>query len=373
MTQKEGAVPTMFGIPMKWVSLLMLVAQTVGVVFAMRLSRTRGGPRYLTTTAVFFSEVIKMFASFLFLCNERGSFSSARQEAKTYLMKNPAETLKVCVPGLLYTLQNNLLFIALSNLSGAVYQVTYQLKILTTAILSVLILGKTLGGVKWAALMMLTAGVTLIQMPKGAASGEEATTTPPQENHNAAIGLTAVLCACVTSGLAGVYLEKILKQSEASIWIRNIQLGMFGASVGLVGCLSKDWAAIQEGGFMQGYNGLVWGVILLQAVGGLVVAAVLKYADNILKCFGNALSICISCLLSAVLLQEFVPDLFFFFGTLLVLQATALYSLGMPQSMQMLFNRQMKKVEDASQETDQEGSQARRQRCDLEQTASSKV
>lgn len=39
-------------------------------------------------------------------------------------------------------MQNNLLFISLSNLSGAVYQVTYQLKILTTAVLSVVILGK---------------------------------------------------------------------------------------------------------------------------------------------------------------------------------------------------------------------------------------
>merc|ERR1712176_1361144 len=124
---------------------------------------------------------------------------------------------------------------------------------------------------------------------------------------------------------AGVYLEKILKQSSASIWLRNIQLGTFGAIMGFIGCLGKDYIKIQEAGFVQGYNSLVWTVILLQAVGGLVVAAVLKYADNILKCFGNALSIVLSCMLSALLLKEFEPDSLFVLGTLLVLVATTLY------------------------------------------------
>jgi hypothetical protein len=36
-------------------------------------------------------------------------------------------------------------------------------------------------------------------------------------------------------------------------------------------------------GLVQGYTPLVLVVILLQAVGGLVVAATIKYADNILK------------------------------------------------------------------------------------------
>jgi UDP-sugar transporter A1/2/3 len=333
MKEKDpGSAPTLMGIPMKWVSLLMLVAQTVSVVFFMRLSRvkkTEDGLRYLNTTAVFFSEVLKLICSYLFLSNEKESFSSAAGLAYQHLTRNPAEVLKVTVPSLLYTVQNNLLFISLSNLSGAVYQVTYQLKILTTAVLSVIILGKALGPTKWSALLMLTSGVSLIQFPRG----ENAGSAQP-ENGNAAVGLMAVLSACVTSGLAGVYLEKILKQTDASIWLRNIQLALFGAIAAFVGCFITDGAKIQQDGFMQGYNSLVWCVIMLQAVGGLVVAAVLKYADNILKCFGNALSIVLSCLLSWVFLQEFVPDFLFVIGTLLVLMATSMYSLGVPQEIQ---------------------------------------
>merc|ERR1719189_1985296 len=104
--------------------------------------------------------------------------------------------------------------------------------------------------------------------------------------------------------------------------------------MGFIGCLAQDGSKIMTDGFLQGYDRLVWSVILLQAVGGLVVAAVLKYADNILKCFGNAVSIILSCLLSEWFLQEFVPDFPFAMGTLLVLQATALYSLGVPSRWQ---------------------------------------
>merc|ERR1719476_892860 len=45
----------------------------------MRLSRiaAREGPRYLNTTAVFLSEVLKFGASFLFLCHEKQSVDLA--------------------------------------------------------------------------------------------------------------------------------------------------------------------------------------------------------------------------------------------------------------------------------------------------------
>ena len=46
---------------------------------------------------------------------------------------------------------------------------------------------------------------------------------------------------------------------------------------------------------------------LLQALGGLVIAAVIKYADNILKGFATSLSIILSTLISYFWLQDFVP------------------------------------------------------------------
>lgn len=48
-------------------------------------------------------------------------------------------------------------------------------------------------------------------------------------------------------------------------------------------------------------------LLLLQALGGLVIAAVIKYADNILKGFATSLSIILSTLISYFLLQDFDP------------------------------------------------------------------
>ncbi len=80
------------------------------------------------------------------------------------IWQKPMETLKLLIPAGLYTLQNNLLFVALSNLDAATYQVTYQLKILTTALFSVLMLGKKLDSLKWVSLVILMFGVSLVQV-----------------------------------------------------------------------------------------------------------------------------------------------------------------------------------------------------------------
>ncbi|KAK6050789.1 Nucleotide-sugar transporter, partial [Cooperia oncophora] len=64
---------------------------------------------------------------------------------------------------------------------------------------------------------------------------------PKREVHeqNSILGFIAVLVACCLSGFAGIYFEKILKGSDVSIWIRNIQLGTSIYLLRLTVCLCQ--------------------------------------------------------------------------------------------------------------------------------------
>jgi hypothetical protein len=125
----------------KYSALALLVGQMVGLVLLMRYSRTHrapGQPLYLASSAVFVMEIMK----FVICCAVITYQSSGNllRELNEHVINSPMEMLKLCVPSLLYTIQNNLLYMALTNLDAATYQVCYQLKILTTAVFSALLL-----------------------------------------------------------------------------------------------------------------------------------------------------------------------------------------------------------------------------------------
>ena len=140
------------------------------------------------------------------------------------------------------------------------------------------------------------------------------------------VGFVAVLSACIASGFAGVYFEMILKGSSTSLWLRNIQLGLFGALSGVLGVLLKDGAEVYKKGFFFAYSPWVWSIIFIQACGGLLVAVVVKYADNILKGFATSISIIVSTIVAIYLFNFHVSSLFAL-GAALVIWAVYLYSL----------------------------------------------
>jgi len=173
---------------------------------------------------------------------------------------------------------------------------------------------------KWLSLVILTLGVAIVQV-----SGSRDKDSDEKDAQNRFLGLAAVLCAACTSGFSGVYFERILKGSQTSLWIRNIQMGLPSVIIALVTAFVKDSQEIQTNGFFVGYTPIVWIVVLVQAAGGIIVALVVKYADNVLKVFATSFSIVLSCIVSAIFF-DFHATFSFTIGASLVVMASAMYS-----------------------------------------------
>jgi len=299
----------------------LLVLHTTVLVLLMRYSRLNGGDKpYLISAAVVSAEALKVMVCMVLIRNKQPSWSAVADQLTEEFMNR--DTLKLAIPGLLYLIQNNLLFIALSNLEAAVYQVTYQLKLMTTAMFSVTMLGKRLSLEQILALFVLTGGVALVQLSEAQSSHERTTNS---NNQDPLLGLGCVLLACVSSGFAGVYLERVMKYGRpVSIWMRNVQLGVFGFGFGMVSVIGSDFDKVWKDGFFQGFNPIVWNVVVIQAAGGLLIAAVIVYADNILKGFATSVSIVLSSLISVVLFS-FQLSFGFVVGSSMVIIAVVVY------------------------------------------------
>lgn len=275
------------------------------------------------------SEVVKLVTCLVLVFNEEGKdVQKFIKSLHKTIIANPIDTLKVCVPSLVYIVQNNLLYVSASHLDAATYQVTYQLKILTTAMFAVVILRKKLLTTQWGALVLLLVGVILVQLaqsvPEAATKVASATAAASGPEQKPLLGLLAALGACFLSGFAGIYFEKILKGADISVWMRNVQLSLLSIPFGTITCFVSDSAKIFEHGFFFGYDLFIWYLIFLQAGGGLIVAVVVKYADNILKGFATSLAIIISCVAS-IYIFNFNLTLQFTVGAALVIASIFLY------------------------------------------------
>ncbi len=297
-----------------------------------------GGHRYLTSTAVFLNEVLKLTVCLTIALYDISRTISPSMPA-TSLFSGlisavfTGDSWKLAIPAVLYVMQNSLQYVAISNLDTATFQVTYQFKILPTAIFSVLLLKRSLSTRKWVALGLLMIGVAIVQIPTAESeafaslktshhglfiprsmggwrklgsslSKRSATYEGIEEDDmlanphmNASLGLGAALLGCVVSAAGSVYFEKILKESEThvSLWVRNVQLAFYSLFPSFfIGVLFVDGEQIARSGFFVGYNWVVWTTIAVQAIGGIVVSLCLHYADNISKSFAMSLSILLS-------------------------------------------------------------------------------
>eukprot|EP01038_Epipyxis_sp_PR26KG_P005010 gene5010-6996_t len=198
---------------------------------------------------------------------------------------------KMLVLAIIYGVMNILSFVALQYIGAGEFTICAQLKILTTAGFSVLILQTSLSWTKWRALGLLVLGCILVASPSFMNSTGTSTSIGLQ-----LFGYAAVLTEVMLSGFASIYFEKVVKSTTevVSIWERNFQLGIYSIIMyGGIILFEKD--DTRES--WSNWSMITVLVAVLGATGGLLVAATLKYADSILKTIATAGAIVISTIL----------------------------------------------------------------------------
>lgn len=106
--------------------------------------------RYSINHLIIVSECSKFVMSLIL--EELHSDLGLKMSLKNHVVNDPRDALKMLVPSILYLIQNSLLLVALRYLSVPVFQVLYQRKLCLTALLSVLMLGRTYHPRQWACL-----------------------------------------------------------------------------------------------------------------------------------------------------------------------------------------------------------------------------
>eukprot|EP00984_Skeletonema_dohrnii_P034675 scaffold33631_cov190-Skeletonema_dohrnii-CCMP3373.AAC.2 len=269
-------------------SLFSLVLQQSGLVLMIRYSRTIGVGAdlipYIPSVVVVSAEVLKFVLNWtLEIVKQPDGATTSTEILKSMVTM---ESLKLLVPALLYLTQNNLLFVALKNLSVPVYQVLNQGKLFTTAFFSRLLLDKKISYCQYFSLLMLATGVVIVQ--QSANKDHQNDSSDTTNEGNPMVGFLAVLASCFTSGFATVYFEKL------AFW--SI---LFGA-VPII--MSDDWEKVQKDGLFQ---------------------------DAVLKGFATSVAVVLATILSIVIFHDNV-NMLFLVGSALVILAVRTYTNNPP-------------------------------------------
>ncbi|GMF13901.1 unnamed protein product [Phytophthora lilii] len=224
------------------------------------------------------------------------------------------------VPALLNALESNLNYVVLRYLDAATVSILWNLKILLTAVLFRYVLKHALSELHKLAIVLLVLGVLTSQSGRlGQMDSEK------QENAHLTLGLSLALVGVTLSSCASVFAEWTLKRQSACpfLW-QSVLMYSFGVVFNAFGLVLVDGRLLLSQDFFHGYSGWTVLVVVVNSVGGIFMACILKYLDNIACVYSHSIAMMLTTLLSMVFFA-FSPSLEFACGLSVVVISMYLY------------------------------------------------
>eukprot|EP00746_Dinoflagellata_sp_MGD_P036824 gnl/MRDRNA2_/MRDRNA2_18846_c0_seq1.p1 gnl/MRDRNA2_/MRDRNA2_18846_c0~~gnl/MRDRNA2_/MRDRNA2_18846_c0_seq1.p1 ORF type:complete len:364 (-),score=56.00 gnl/MRDRNA2_/MRDRNA2_18846_c0_seq1:560-1651(-) len=238
------------------------------------------------------------------------------------------------IPGLLYAFDNNFQYIILDFLQPAELTIIWNFKIVMTAILMRIFLGKHQTLQQWFSLWCLIVGCFLTQADNF--FGYFKADPVSMDNASRKVwGTTLGLVGSTIMAAANVISEWLLKvRLQDSIYFQNLQLYFFGICINLVvllGKLSTTPNSPAHQGLFTGYNTWTWCLLFANSVYGIAISFTLKFVDNIAVVFSHAVALLVVTVVSAAFFNLPVTPQFDIGVVVVAIATVAYYTMGKPE------------------------------------------
>jgi hypothetical protein len=313
----------------KLLALVSLTLVSTAIGFFMKISGVKGKYHYSPMSAVFFTETFKLVVSTAIIgrlihaqtTEENGG--DCAKEAERFAEENYTWKVGVHNAGLAfaYAIVNLVTFGVFAHAPASTFFLLKAASPVVTAIMLAVLVKRPISGQQWASILMQCVGLAATQIDP---CSLKLTLTP--------IAYMYLIINIAVSCGAGVWNEHIVKTFNVSVNAQNSMMYSWGAAINLVLFFVLPAAYIggsSDVGFLEGYNWSVIGVIVASGSVGLVITAVYKYADVVVKTFGLAGSTVTLFILEAVGVLPSAntgpPRMAAVFGAVIVFYASYVY------------------------------------------------
>lgn len=293
-----------------------------GIIDAVVEVQAKDGFHYSTTSAIAIAEVAKLCMSISFHIGDTSHHTDPHASRAASAWAAVKSQLSSRAVGHIWLLAG--LYMVNNQLSFYVYMLAdpgtiFLFKAGSTMIVATiqcLCVGKDFTADQWKAMFLQGVGMVIVQY-NPCKSG---TRYRP-------LAYLLMIVSTVLTALCAVRNEYLVKNYKVGLHVQNAVLYSGGACMNLFAFffLPNPNSAQAKLGFFDGYdNPMALGVVFSNAMIGLAITAVYKYADAVTKCIASDITAVLLCIVSAIFF-ELTPSITMWCGVIVVCFAVHLY------------------------------------------------
>lgn len=263
--------------PSKWLFFFLLILLQVLVGILYKISQNNDRYTYSTYSVMTLAESGKFIISLVLYATQEADSSFVQLCKKLVNECSFPNFLRLTLLAVMYFLNNQLAFTLFLWADPASINMLKAGSSIITALIWCICMGQVISVKQWGAIVLQVAGLIVVQVD----ACKNIFLLQP-------FAYYAISVSVLITSISSVWNEHQLKTIPLSLHQQNIILYMNGMLLNSLGHVGMSVRHFSHPSFLQGYTWITVCIVIVNACFGVVVTAVYKYADAVLKTLANA-------------------------------------------------------------------------------------